>query len=303
MIRTKILPILVVPALLLIVSFIVYWVISSHFSYELGTYFIFLLTTIYILLFERIIPFNSEWKVKKESTKIEIKHFLFSTAIVDALTNTLSLSLVLYLKTRVFDTMIDWEILPFWMSLVLAAVIGEFFPYIYHRYSHIGNITSKSSIFFWKIHSIHHIPTSINWFKTNWIHPLNTFFNVVFKMLPLLILGFNEEVLFIIGIINIVVGYLSHANIEAKTGILDYIIITPKLHHFHHSIKMEEAKNYGNTLPFWDLVFNTYYNRKGSVDNVGVSKSEYLQYPDINNYVKQLLFPFQTKECCKLRKS
>ncbi|CAM1371506.1 sterol desaturase family protein [Tenacibaculum xiamenense] len=301
--HTKILSYTVVPILISIISLLVYWIIKTQFSYELGTYFIFLFTTAYLLFFERIIPFNPEWKVSKKTISIEIKHFLFSTAIIDALANTLSLSLVLYLKATVFKTTIEWDILPFWISLILAAIIGEFFPYVYHRYSHVGSITSKSSIFFWKIHAIHHIPTSINWFKTNWIHPLNTFLNVLFKMLPLLVLGFNEEILFIIGIINIVVGYLSHANIKANTGILDYIIITPKLHHFHHSIKLEEAKNYGNTLPFWDLVFNTYYNRKGSVDKVGVSKSEYLQYPDINNYMKQLLFPFQTKECCKLRKS
>lgn len=298
--HSKILPIIAVPGLLLIVSFIVYWVINTQFSYELGTYFIFLLTTSYILFFERIIPFNLDWNMSKKSISIEIKHFLFSTAIIDALANTLSIAFVLYLKNTVFQTSVNWNIFPFWVGLAIAAIIGEFFPYIYHRYSHVGNMTFKPSMFFWKIHSIHHIPESINWFKTNWIHPLNTFLNVILKMLPLLILGFNEHVLFTIGVINIVIGYLSHANIKTKTGILDYIIITPKLHHFHHSIDLNEAKNYGNTLPFWDLVFGTYYNRKGYVEKVGVTESEHLKYPKISSYKEQLLFPFQG--CCKVYK-
>lgn len=288
----KILSYLVVPFLLSIIAFIVYWVLKNQYSYELAAYFIFLLTTAYILFFERIIPFNRDWKLPRKSISIEIKHFLFSTAITDALANTASLSLILYLKVTVFQTFINWEVLPFWVVLVLAAIVGEFLPYSYHRYSHIGNLFSKPSIFLWKIHSIHHLPNTINWFKTNWIHPLNTFLNVVLKMVPLLILGFDKEILFIIGVINIVIGYLSHANIKAYTGVLDYIIITPKLHHFHHSIKLEEAKNYGSTLPFWDLIFNTYYNGEGGVKKVGVAKSDYFRYPK-NSYISQLLFPFQ----------
>src|SRR5690606_28609207 len=139
---------------------------------------------------------------------------------------------------------------------------------------------------------IHHLPESLNWFKTNWIHPINIFLNTILKITPLLLLGFNDQIIFSVVCIHIVIAYLSHANINTKTGFLDYIIVTPKIHHFHHSSKLNEAKNFGNIIPFWDIIFGTYYNRKGQVDNVGVIK-EHISYPSSKSYLLQLSFPFK----------
>lgn len=60
---------------------------------------------------------------------------------------------------------------------------------------------------------------------------------------------------------------------------MDYIIITPRIHHFHHSTKLEEAKNYGTIIPFWDLLLGTYYNRKGEVEDVGIVKDDPCHIP------------------------
>lgn len=60
------------------------------------------------------------------------------------------------------------------------------------------------------------------------------------------------------------------------------------------------TKNFGNTFPFWDLVFGTYYNRKGVVEKVGVVESYETNYPKDKEYFKQLIFPIRTsKDCCK----
>ena len=52
---------------------------------------------------------------------------------------------------------------------------------------------------------------------------------------------------------------MSHANVDARTGWLDYLIATPHVHHFHHSLRPEEARNYGTNVMIWDLLFGTYY--------------------------------------------
>jgi len=78
------------------------------------------------------------------------------------------------------------------------------------------------------------------------------------------------------------------------------LIVTPQIHHFHHSIKMEEAKNFGNTIPFWDLIFGTYYNRKGIVEKVGVVTNTRSKYPNHKKYGQQLVFPLiSANGCCK----
>lgn len=298
----KILSVLTVPALLLITGIIASLTISKRWSFEISSYAIFLFTAIYILIFEQIIPLKIDWKTKRNNLFTDIKHFIFSTALFDALGKTVSLSFVLYLQQNFFIASEIWDDVPLVLIFVVANIIGEFLPYFYHRISHIGNLNSILSLLLWKIHSIHHLPTSLNWFKTNWIHPINIFLNTVFKMVPLLLLGFNEDMIFLVGVTHVVIAYISHANIKTKTGFLDYLIVTPRLHHFHHSKLLHEAKNYGNILPYWDLVFGTYYNRKGEVDDVGVIENHML-YPKQKNYLQQLLFPFKRvfKECCQVK--
>ncbi|PKV50662.1 sterol desaturase/sphingolipid hydroxylase (fatty acid hydroxylase superfamily) [Aquimarina sp. MAR_2010_214] len=300
--QNKILSILAVPALLLITGVIASLTISKSWSFEISSYIVFLFTAIYILIFEKIIPLKTDWKTKQDNLAIDVKHFIFSTALFDALGKTVSLSFVLYCQQNFFKPSEIWDDVPFILTFVVANIIGEFLPYFYHRMSHIGNRKSILSLLLWKIHSIHHLPTSLNWFKTNWIHPINIFLNTVFKMIPLLLLGFSEEIIFLVGVTHVVIAYISHANIKTKTGFLDYLIVTPQIHHFHHSKLLHEARNFGNILPYWDLAFGTYYNREGEADDVGIIEN-HMSYPKQKNYLQQLLFPFKRvfKECCQVK--
>lgn len=191
-----------------------------------------------------------------------------------------------------------WDNFSFVTNLIIANLIGEFFPYLYHRVSHVGRTRSIVSLFLWKVHAIHYLPATMNWFKTNWMHPVNMLINSFLKLTPLFLLGFSERIVFCVGLLHMVVAYLSHANIRTKASVWDYIIVIPHLHHFHHSTKLEEAKNYGNILPFWDIVFGTYYNNRHSVENVGVVNRH--NYPKERLYLKQLIFPFSfRKGCCR----
>ena len=166
-------------------------------------------------------------------------------------------------------------------------VAGEFLPYWYHRLSH-GNRP-----FLWRVHAIHHITPRLNSLKGSWMHPLNTFLNAFTKMLPVLILGFSAETLVAVSVFSLVIGYLSHANIDARTGWLDYLIATPHIHHFHHSVRPEEARNYGTNVMIWDLLFGTYFNARRRVDEVGVRTSPGYVYPRLDSVSHQLRFPFE----------
>ncbi len=288
-----------IPFLLLIVGTFSYLVILNDWNFEIASYSIFIFTLVYILFLEQVIPLKKHWTTTKKMFLTDIKHLFFSTALFDTLGKTFALSFAIYLQKMLFTSFDFWNSFPFFFSFIFANLIGEFLPYWYHRISHKGNSNSYMSLLLWKFHSIHHLPTEMNWFKTNWMHPVNIFFNTFFKMVPLLFLGFSDQIIFLVGVTHVVIAYLSHANIRTVKSFWDYLIITPQLHHFHHSKKMEEAKNFGNILPFWDLIFGTYYNRKGSVKDVGVMKSENSKYPSNNNFIQQILYPFTVfKDCC-----
>lgn len=286
-----------VPVLLLSGGLIIWLAIQLQWNYELVGLGIFLFSSVYILLLEQIIPLKSKWKSKRQETMTDIKHLL-STTVFDALGKAFALWLILYVHGWYAPNSELWEGMPFIFVYVIANIIGEFLPYVYHRISHIGRLNSVISLFLWKVHAVHHLPVSLNWFKANWMHPVNMFLNTFLKYGVLTLLGFNEAIIFSVAVTHVLIAYLSHANIETNTGLLDYVIVTPKIHQFHHSKKLEEAKNFGNILPFWDLVLGTFYNRKGNVENVGVTETSY-PYPEQKAFFKQWAFPlYARKNCC-----
>ena len=297
-------PYLVVPVLLALAGIAAYLTVQNSWNFELSAFLIFLSVLIYIRILEEVIPLKKNWRFSKKELKTDLKHLFISTFIFDAIGKALAVALVLYIQDRFFGAHGFWNSLPFLLSFIIANIIGELLPYLYHRVSHKGNQNSFLSLFLWKVHSIHHLPVSLNWFKTNRIHPVNIFLNTFLKFAPLLLLGFSEEIIFLTGVTHVVIAYLSHANILTKTGWLDYVIVTPKVHQFHHSTKLEEAKNFGNILPVWDLVFGTYFNPGRTVEAVGISTEDNFIYPDSEKFEQQLIYPFhRTGEvCCKVKR-
>lgn len=181
--------------------------------------------------------------------------------------------------------------IPFIFAISTGVLIGEFFPYLYHRYCHKGNQNSKVSMFFWRVHSIHHIPQKVYWLNNFRLHPIDVCFNTLGTLFPIMLLGANQEVLFCVGLLSTMHGFLGHANINIKLGFLNYILLGPDLHRYHHSKITSEALNFGTTFTLFDILFRTfYYPKNKEVSSVGVM--EPLSYPMENKFNKQILFPF-----------
>ncbi|HET9640978.1 MAG TPA: sterol desaturase family protein [Allosphingosinicella sp.] len=243
-------------------------------------------TLVYLRIFEALIPLEESWQVRREDAWPDLAHLILVNAFsgigaVAALGVALRIHQALDLESSV------WTDVPIALQAVIAMIVGEFLPYWYHRASH-GNHP-----FLWRVHAIHHLTPRLNSLKGSWMHPLNTFLNAFMKMVPILVLGFSEETLVVVAVFSLVIGYMSHANVDARTGVLDYLIATPHIHHFHHSVRPEEARNYGVNVMLWDLLFGTHFNARGRVGGVGVEDSSGSFYPRLNSVSHQLRFPFE----------
>ncbi|HEX8620781.1 MAG TPA: sterol desaturase family protein [Allosphingosinicella sp.] len=243
-------------------------------------------TLVYLRIFEALIPLEPSWQVRREDAWPDIAHLILVNAFsgVGAMA---ALAVALRLHQALGLEAAFWRDVPVALQAAVAMIAGEFLPYWYHRASH-GNHP-----FLWRVHSIHHLTPHLNSLKASWMHPVNTFLNAFMKMLPVLALGFSEETLVVVTVFSLVIGYMSHANIDARTGPLDYLIATPHIHHFHHSVRPEEARNYGVNVMVWDLLFRTHFNARGRVGEVGVQPSPASPYPRLDSVLHQLRFPFQ----------
>ena len=147
-------------------------------------------------------------------------------------------------------------------SLWVASIVGDFFFYWYHRWTHVNQ-------FLWQHHKMHHTDTELEAISTarqNWMEAV---FNALFIAVPMIVLfkadglsqwdkglaiglaaGFLENVL-----------TLSHMNVRWHVGWLSRIWCAPQVHRIHHSLEPRHIdKNFAFQFPMWDVIFGTYYH-------------------------------------------
>jgi len=120
--------------------------------------------------------------------------------------------------------------------------------------------------------------------------PFNAVISTMIIQEPLLLLGVPPAAVLAATLLIDLQSLVSHFNVDIRAGWLNYIFIGTESHRFHHSAKLEEVRNFGNTLAIWDLVFGTFLYRPMQVPEklgVGDEKSfirservfEVLAYP------------------------
>jgi len=203
----------------------------------------------------------------------------------------LSSLLILYLLSIVkqhytffsapFDS-ISSPVLFIGQNLVLFAV-SDFFYYWVHRAFH-------RSPALWPFHAIHHGARRVYSINSGKFHFLEACCSNLAYFTPMLILGASEDAIVLVTTLSLATGFLEHANINFKAGVLNYIFNTAELHRWHHSIVIRESNtNFGKVLSIWDICFGTFWFPKDkAVEDVGV-KGEAIPV----SFMSQLRYPFR----------
>ncbi len=145
---------------------------------------------------------------------------------------------------------------PLWLQGLEIYALGDFISYWTHRLFHTGS--------WWPFHAVHHSSEELDWLGSVRVHPVNDLVNKLAQATPLLLLGFNPWVTLSSAVFFTFYAIFLHANVNWDFGPLRSVIATPVFHRWHHS-KDREAwdKNFAGLLPFWDILFGTYYMPKG----------------------------------------
>jgi sterol desaturase/sphingolipid hydroxylase (fatty acid hydroxylase superfamily) len=134
--------------------------------------------------------------------------------------------------------------------IILAADLAE---YVLHRAFH-------EVPWLWRIHAIHHSPSSMDWLSGSRLHFLEPLATRSLILVPIFLLGFPQDTIFAYLIFVSVQSTLIHSNIRLNAGWLRYVIVTPQFHHWHHASDAEAIdRNYTAHTPLWDLLFGTWH--------------------------------------------
>ncbi len=168
---------------------------------------------------------------------------------------------------------------PLWIQAVALLVLKDFLEWGVHNLFH--RVT-----WLWQFHKVHHSVETLDWigyFRFHWME------GVVYKgltFLPLVLMGFSNEVMLPIGVVFVAAGYLNHANLNIDWGPLRYVLNSPRMHVWHHdAIPVGgHGKNFGMVLSVWDWLFGTAHLPDGYPERLG--------FDGIDEYPRGLLGRF-----------
>ncbi len=174
-----------------------------------------------------------------------------------------------------------------WWSFLLAMVVYDFCRYWAHRIAH-------EQRFWWASHITHHSSEKYNLtvsFRLCWVDQVKLIF-----FLPVVILGFDPIMFFIVHQINVLYQFWQHTElIKPLPAWVEYIFVTPTNHRVHHGKnEVYIDKNYGSLFIFWDRLFGTYvepgekpdYGVKQPINSYNPAYLVFHEYVDILRDVK-----------------
>lgn len=144
---------------------------------------------------------------------------------------------------------------PAWAQIAAAFLIADFLSYWLHRAYHYFPAL-------WAFHVVHHTSEELDWLSTSRLHPVSQIVDTALIATILLLLGMP-----ITGVLaaNVIIGaaaLLAHANVRWNFGLLQYLLVSPVFHQWHHARVDNKADghigNFGAVLSIWDWLFGTW---------------------------------------------
>lgn len=177
--------------------------------------------------------------------------------------------------------------MPGWAQFLLAVFVADLAQATLHRTYHRVSVL-------WRFHAVHHSSRDLDWLAGSRVHFVETVLTRSIVLLPLLVLGFSTSVVNAYVILVGLQAVVAHANIGVRFGWLEYVLVLPRYHHWHHARHIDYwDRNYAIHLPLIDMLMGSFrLPRDGSwPEEYGVLKLETVP----QGIVAQHVMPFRTK--------
>lgn len=139
---------------------------------------------------------------------------------------------------------------PLAAQVALALIGGDLCVYWVHRAQHRFE-------WLWRFHGVHHTTEHLDWLAAAREHPIDTVITRGAINLPVLALGISLEAAAGLVMFRGLWATFIHSNVRLDLGPLEYLLGSPRLHHWHHA-RDRHTGNFGNLNPLMDLLFGTF---------------------------------------------
>lgn len=191
-------------------------------------------------------PLRAEWRT-------DLVYFFISHMLVQFLLIAVTASTTAVAAFAAFPSLqAAIQSLPVWAQFLLAVFFADLFQAGLHRIYH--NVP-----WLWRFHSVHHSSRNMDWLAGSRIHVVEILMTRTAVLLPLVVLGFSAPAINAYVILVGIQAVLAHANLRLDFGWLEYVLVTPRYHHWHHARHIDYIDvNYAIHLPLVDMLMGTF---------------------------------------------
>lgn len=212
-----------------------------------------LISAIIFIPLERLYSKNTDQKILRAAWRTDLAYFFVSHMLVQ---------FILIFITTFSGFVAGWAIspglqeevqgLPVIAQFLIAVFVADIGQYWLHRLYHVAP-------WLWRFHAVHHSSTAMDWLAGSRIHFAEILVTRTGVLLPLMLLGIAPQALNAYVIMVGIQAVLAHANVRINGGWLDYVLVLPRYHHWHHARHPDYIyKNYAIHLPLVDMMFGTF---------------------------------------------
>jgi sterol desaturase/sphingolipid hydroxylase (fatty acid hydroxylase superfamily) len=142
----------------------------------------------------------------------------------------------------------------------------------------------------WRLHKVHHSSRVLDWLATTRAHVLEHLFRGVPVQAALFTLGVPTSALAVAISIYAAFATLGHSNLRLDLSRLEWLFITPRIHHLHHAPETTH-QNFGTVFSLWDRAAGRLVIQDADAgEQLGVP-GELEGYPQ--TWLRQLAEPFR----------
>lgn len=270
------------PVFMLSAFFSIIWLMKSGTNQYLATVPIIAVYGLAALLIERWMPFEKNW-VNGTDWNLDFTYYIVNYLIKVSAQFTLIWLAVWIPFPQWFPTT-----LPFWMQVLLALTIIDFFLFFVHWQSHRYG-------WLWKLHAIHHSSERLYFLNGEKRHALHQILEGSPGIILCLVIGTPQPVVVAALAILAINMMMQHTNLDYKAGILKKFFCVAELHRWHHRADYKDAQvNYGAWLTVWDHIFKTAYDNPKIYHTEGIGEIGIKEEPNFpRTYWKQFWYPFK----------
>jgi len=235
---------------------------------------------------ERWLPFDPQWGSAVGGSRTDFLYVIVASAMDKAIfvlcvTTVASMGATLGRHVPLRPWPSQWSL---GFQVAAALLVADAATYLRHRLVHRSNVL-------WRFHRIHHSMTELYWIRSAYTHPVEQLFILAAIMLPISLLGAGEQVVAVVAFAFGLSGLLQHANVDARSTVLNWVFATPEVHRVHHGADDGSHANFSAFFVLMDLLCGTYRRPTRSAAPVRVGLEGQTAFP--TDFLSHLTMPFR----------